>query len=88
MENQNGQCIKHEEDIKDIKNDTKNINDKLDNILSLLNGNGKIGFIAKCQLSYDWMMEKKKDRHDLVMIGYRFVLITVLGFIAVKLGIK
>ena len=66
----------------------KQINSKLDSILKILNGNGKLGIVAKCQLAYDWMLQMKKDKHSMVMILYRTVLVIFLGFIAMKVGLK
>lgn len=70
-----------EDTIDEIKKDLKEL-------LKLCKGNGRIGFFAMCRLTYEWMIEKKKDKHDIAMYVYRFGIVIVLGYIAVQLGIK
>lgn len=70
-----------QDQLNEIKDDVKSI-------LKLLNGNGKIGFIAKCQMVYDWMLQVKSDKGNIVMFAYRVMLALILGFIAVKVGLK
>ena len=68
-------------ELKEIKEDVKAI-------LRILNGNGKVGLVAKCQQVYDWMIRVKSDKHSIGMLAYRTVLVLGIGFIAVRLGIK
>ena len=57
-------------------------------ILKLHNGNGQIGFIAKCQMCYDWMIQAKDNKNSVLMSAYRAMIVIILGFIAVKVGLK
>lgn len=70
-----------QQQLDEIKADVKSI-------LKLLNGNGKIGFIAKCQMCYDWMLQAKTNKNSILMSLYRTALVLILGFIAVKVGLK
>ncbi len=70
-----------EQDIQEIKTDIKDI-------LKILNGNGRIGLVAKSQMCYDWMLNVKSDKNNIAMFVYRGILVLILGFIATKVGLK
>jgi len=57
---------------------------KVDNILKVMNGNGKIGIIAKVQM----LWEGKKTSMGLVDWAFRITIASVLGYIAVKVGLR
>ena len=80
-----------EDDINEMKSDIKLLLPLLKSMerLSLsINGNGKRGYFEMTRLVYEWMMEKKKDKHDIGMLVYRTVLGIFIAFIALKLGLK
>ena len=68
--------------------DIKEIKDRLEHLRVMMQGNGKMGFITKAQLAYDYIVEKRKDKHDMTMVIYRIVMGIGLAFVAVKLGLK
>lgn len=57
---------------------------KVDKLCVLINGNGKIGLGAKVHL----LWESRKSKNGLVDWAFRVLIMTVISFIAVKVGIK
>jgi len=69
------------DDIIEMKSDIKSIR-------VLLQGNGKMGVSTMAHLAYDYMIQKKNDKHDMFMVAYRIIMGIGLAYIAVKLGLK
>ena len=57
---------------------------KIDDIRIILLGNGRIGLVAKVQL----LWENKKTRMGLLDWCFRIIILTVISFVAVKVGLK
>lgn len=55
---------------------------KFDDLCVLLKGNGKIGFFAMVRI----MWESRKSKNGLVDWAFRVVIMTVISFIAFKVG--
>ena len=67
--------------IDSIKN---SLEQKIDDLRKLLLGNGKIGVFAKVQM----LWEGKKTRMGLIDWAFRITIATVLGYVAIKVGLK
>jgi len=57
---------------------------KIDGLRKLLLGNGAIGIISKVQM----LWEGKKSRMGLLDWVFRITIATVLGYVAIKVGLK
>lgn len=73
-------CSK-EHDIEEIK---KGISE----IKKLLLGNGVIGVAEMSRRSFEWVEDFKKSRSGLLDWAFRACITIILGFIAVKVGLK
>lgn len=60
------------------------LEEKIEDIRKILLGNGKIGFIAKVQI----LWEARKTKMGLLDWAFRIIIASVLGYIAVKVGLK
>ena len=67
--------------IDSIKN---SLEQKIDGLRKLLLGNGAIGIISKVQM----LWEGKKSRMGLLDWVFRITIATVLGYVAIKVGLK
>ena len=57
---------------------------KVDDLRVILLGNGKIGLVAKVQM----LWEGKKTRMGLLDWAFRTVIFILIGYIAMKVGLK
>ncbi len=57
---------------------------KVEDVLKILNGNGKIGLVAKVQI----LWEGQKTKQGLLDWAFRIIIATVLGYVALKVGLK
>ena len=71
------------------------LRDKLDkleitsqSIQKLLMGNGRIGVAEMARRSFEWMQHQSKTKNGLLDWSFRVVIAILLGFIAVKVGLK
>ena len=81
MEELRQNCALHEERLKNLENNVTKI-------LTLLQGNGQMGFITKAGLAYDDMVLRKTQGNKLKVDIYRWIIFAILGFIAIKVGLK
>jgi|GEM_PF-2468670 len=79
---------KVEIDLSEIKKD-------LHDIKHILNGNGKVGLVAQVSIHNDKIIgleshnkERSKEGRDTATFVFRFIITLVLGYIAVKVGLK
>ncbi len=68
-------------DLQEIKTDVKDIK-------KILNGNGQIGVVAKVEYHELWIQRQKSKRDSIVNFVYRAVIAVVVGYIAIKVGLK
>jgi len=81
MEERRKDYIHIEAKIDSIKN---SLEQKIDGLRKLLLGNGAIGIISKVQM----LWEGKKSRMGLLDWVFRITIATVLGYVAIKVGLK
>ena len=79
---------KVEIDLSEIKKDLHDIKD-------ILNGNGKVGLVAQVSINTEKIEslethneERSKEGRDTATFIFRFIITIVLGFIAIKVGLK
>ena len=60
------------------------LEEKVDEIKKILLGNGKIGLVAKVQM----LWESKKTRMGLWDWAFRTAIFILIGYIAMKVGLK
>ena len=70
-----------EHDINEIKEDVKKI-------LKMFHGNGELGFTAKVHTLWENYNEKRKTNSGLMDWAFRGVITIIMGYIAVKIGLK
>lgn len=75
------QCQEHQNKIEEISTDVKVIR-------TMLTGNGDIGICEQVRNHDSFIKKFKKRRYDLTTFAFRIVLTIVIGFIAVKVGLK
>lgn len=61
---------------------------KVDNILLIMNGNGKVGLCAKVELNSDFIVREKKRRSGLVTMIIRGIVLILLAYIASRVGLS
>ena len=71
-----------------MNEDTKELNYKLDNIKAMLVGNGKMGIAEMARRAFDMCTSCKKTKSGLLDWVFRIIIAVVLGFVAVKVGLK
>ena len=70
-----------EDDIAEIKKDVKTV-------MKLINGNGTLGFGEMARRSFEWMTVQKSTRNGMLDWLFRSLITIMLGFIAMKVGLK
>ena len=75
--------------------DRRKEDEKLDRIESevksvklLLIGNGKIGVAEMARRSFEWMLVQKATRNGIWDWTFRIAISILLGFVAIKVGLK
>ena len=66
----------------------KELNHKIDSIKAILMGNGKVGVVEMARRSFDYMLLSKKTKNGLLDWVFRGIIVIILGYVAVKIGIK
>ena len=65
-----------------------NIDTKLSSIEKLLLGNGQVGIGEMARRAFDHCQQMKASKNGLWDWAFRVVIMTVIGFIAVQVGLK
>ena len=81
MGEEHPECALHAEKLTNLE---KSVN----KILKLIQGNGTMGIATKAHLAYEEMQERIKSKNKIKLDVYRWVIFAILGFIAVKVGLK
>jgi len=68
--------------------DLQEIKTKLNHIEKLLMGNGVVGVAEMARRSFEFMLTSKKAKNGLLDWAFRVVILTLIGFIAMKLELK
>ena len=55
---------------------------------TILLGNGKIGVAEMARRSFEYMVSAKSTKNGLMDWTFRMVIVIVLGYIAVRVGLK
>lgn len=66
----------------------KEIKDKLGHIEKLLMGNGVIGVAEMARRAFEYCQFHKQSKNGLLDWSFRIVILTLIGFIAMKLNLK
>lgn len=65
-----------------------NVTKKLEHIEKLLMGNGIVGVAEMARRSFEYMQQCKKTKNGLLDWSFRVFITILVGFIAVKVGLK
>jgi len=68
--------------------DLHDIKTKLVHIEKLLMGNGTVGVAEMARRSFEYMLHCKQSKNGLLDWVFRVVILTLIGYIAVRLGLK
>lgn len=68
--------------------DLQEIKSKLAHIEKLLKGNGVVGVAEMARRAFEMCQEGKKAKNGLLDWAFRVVILTLIGFIAMKLELK
>jgi len=71
-----------------IENDIKILHYKLDNIKTLLMGNGKIGVAEMARRSFEFMQHYNKTKNGRLDWLFRSIITILISFVAIKVGLK
>ena len=66
----------------------KEIKDKLAHIEKLLMGNGVIGVAEMARRAFEHYQDFKRSKNGILDWSFRVVITIILGFIAMKVGLK
>jgi hypothetical protein len=66
----------------------KEIKDKLSHIEKLLMGNGVMGVAEMARRAFEYCQHHKQSKNGLLDWSFRIVILTLIGFIAMKLDLK
>ena len=64
------------------------IKDKLIHIEKLLKGNGVVGIAEMARRAFEYCQKQKASKNGLLDWSFRIMVAIVLGFIAMKVGLK
>ena len=64
------------------------IKDELDVIRKVLMGNGKVGVAEMARRSFNWMCLTKASKNGKLDWVFRVGILIIMGFVAVKVGLK
>ena len=70
------------------KQEWKELNYKIDNLKALLMGNGKIGISEMARRAFKYMEHLQTTKNGRLDWVFRIVVMTLITFIAVKIGLK
>jgi hypothetical protein len=68
--------------------DIQEIKSKLNRIEKLLMGNGVIGVAEMARRAFEYCQYHKQSKNGLLDWSFRIVILTLIGFIAMKLDLK
>lgn len=72
----------------EIKSDITSLGEKLEDIRVILVGNGKIGVAEQARRAFEMCQSFKKSKNGLLDWTFRIAIGFIMGFIAVKVGLK
>ena len=76
---------------EELKNQDKkldNIEKQVSHIRAMLMGNGIVGIAEMARRSFEYMLLQKKTKNGLLDWVFRGAIAVILGYIAVKIGLK
>ena len=84
----NGDLILKGTEVKQIFDKLDNLDEEIKSLKKLLMGNGKIGIAEMARRSFEYMQCQDRSKNGLLDWTFRIIISLVLGFIAVKVGLK
>jgi len=78
----------HRDIRKDCEKTFNSLDTKLASIEKLLRGNGTVGVAEMARRAFEHCQYLKSSKNGLLDWAFRAIILTLIGFIAVKLGLK
>ena len=70
------------------RRDYPDIIERLKHIETLLMGNGRVGIAEMSRRSFEYYQQHRASKNGLIDWGFRIAISIILGYIALKVGLK
>jgi len=87
-EERRSECERHKIAVTELKKDVDEIKQETREIKIILIGNGRLGVAEMARRSFEFMSSINTSKNGLMDWTFRIVISIILGFVAIKVGLK